>query len=56
MNDEILDELRECIELLADAERQSARQGAQEVHLTRDGAHRVVAALVTAAEAIEEAS
>jgi hypothetical protein len=55
MTDEILEELRECIELVADAEQQSTRRGEQEVHLTRDGAHRVVAALVAAAEAIEEA-
>jgi len=53
MNDEILEELRECIELVADAERQSTRRGEQDVHLTPDSAHRVVAALVAAAEAIE---
>jgi hypothetical protein len=55
MIEAILKELRECIQLVADAERQSTRQGEQDVHLSRDGAHRVVAALVAAAEAIEGA-
>jgi hypothetical protein len=55
MIDEILDELRECIELVADAKQQSTRHGEQDVHLMCDGAHRVVAALVAAAEAIEGA-
>ena len=55
MIDAILDELRECIELLADAERQSTRRGERDVHLTPDGAHRVVAALVAAGDAIEGA-
>ena len=55
MIDEILGELRECIELVAEAKQQSTRHGEQDVHLMRDGAHRVVAALVAAAEAIEGA-
>jgi hypothetical protein len=55
MTDDILDEIRECIELVADAERQSTRRGEQDVHLTTDGAHRVIATLVEAAEAIERA-
>ncbi|GAC1411046.1 MAG: hypothetical protein NVS4B6_25260 [Mycobacterium sp.] len=55
MTDDILDEIRECIELVADAERQSGRRGEQDVHITLAGAHQVIAALVAAAEAIEGA-
>jgi hypothetical protein len=55
MTDDILEEIRECIELVADAERQRTRRGEQDVHLTPDGAHRIVAALVPAADAIERA-
>jgi hypothetical protein len=55
MTFEILEEIRECIELVADAERQGTTQGEQGAHLTTGDAHRVVAALVAAAEAIERA-
>ena len=54
MTDDILEEIRECIELVADAEQQSTKRGEQDVHLTTDGAHRVIAALVEAADVIAE--
>jgi hypothetical protein len=54
MTDDILEELRECIELIGDAERQCAKRHEPDVCLTRDGAHRVVAALVAATDAIEQ--
>jgi hypothetical protein len=52
MTDYILEELRECIELIGDAEQQSTRRGQPDVCLTREGAHRVIAALAEAAETI----
>ncbi|HME47422.1 hypothetical protein [Mycobacterium sp.] len=55
MTDDILEEIRECIELVADAERRSTRRGEEDVLLTTDGAHRVIAALAEAADAIERA-
>lgn len=51
-DEEVLEELRECIELVRDAERQSARRGEQDVHLTQDGAHRVIATLTMVADVI----
>jgi len=51
-DDEVLEELRECIELVRDAERQSTRRGEQDVRLTQDVAHRVIAALNWAADVI----
>jgi hypothetical protein len=54
MTDDILEELRECIELIGDAEQESTRRGQPDVSLTREGAHRVVAALAEAAETIGE--
>ena len=52
MTDYILEELRECIELIGDAEQQSTRRHEPDVCLTRDAAHRVVTALAEAAETI----
>ncbi|HUO40861.1 MAG TPA: hypothetical protein VMU34_24795 [Mycobacterium sp.] len=51
-DDEVLEELRECIELVGDAERQSGRLGEKDVHLSSDGAHRLIAALAMAADMI----
>jgi hypothetical protein len=54
MTDVIVEELRQCIELIGDAEQQCTRRGEPDVRLTREGAHRVVAALAEAAETIGE--
>jgi acetylornithine deacetylase/succinyl-diaminopimelate desuccinylase-like protein len=52
-DDSIFEEIRQCIEMIADAERQCDKRNEPDVCLTRDGAHKIVATLAEAAETIE---